>query len=99
MLFGCPFISLIAVPSSMMCFGMTGISTSDMAIHNAGCGLARLSTTVRSSGVSIESTGAHIPVNGWLFLTTSIENFTSADVIGAPSWKVAPLTRFRVTVI
>ena len=96
-LFGCPFISLSGV-SPMMCLGMTGMSTSDIAIHSAGCSVARLRTTVRSSGVSIDSSGAHIPVNGWLAWIASIENFTSADVIGTPSWKVAPSTRCRVTV-
>ena len=77
---------------------MMGSITSDMAIHRAGCGLARCRTTVWSSGVSMDSSGPHIPVNGWFCFTTWMENSTSADVMGTPSWNVALSVMWMVIV-
>ena len=50
-----------------------------------------------SSGVSTASTAPNIVLKGWLALIVAIENATSLDVIGTPSWKVACSTKFSVT--
>ena len=69
-----------------------------MASSRAGWGLDSLMTAVWSSGVSTRSTGAYIVLKGWFSFTVRIENATSFEVMGMPSWKVAPSTSFRVTV-
>ena len=68
-----------------------------MASSRAGCGCDSVMTAVRGSGVLTVSTGANIDLKGWFAFTVSIENATSSEVIGLPSWKVAPSTRLSVT--
>ena len=69
-----------------------------MASSRAGWGCESLMTAVRSSGVSTLSTGAIMVLNGWFAFTVMMEKATSLEVMGWPSWKVAPSTSFRVTV-
>ena len=81
-----------------MCSGMMERSCEDIASSRAGWGFESLMTAVRSSGVSTLSTGAIIVLNGWFAFTVMMENATSLEVMGWPSWKVAPSTSLRVTV-
>ena len=54
-------------------------------------------TAVYGSGVSTFSTGPIMVVNGWLALMAMMENATSAEVTGLPSWNTAFLRRFSVS--
>ena len=80
-----------------MCLGKIGHSAGDMASTMAGCGVLMRMMAVWASGVSTLSTGPIMVVNGWLALMAMIENATSADVTGLPSWNTASLRRFRVS--
>ena len=75
---------------------MIGHSTGDMHNRMAGCGLESRMTAVYGSGVSAPDTGAYMALKGWLALIAMMENATSSEVIGVPSWNLAPLTRCRV---
>jgi len=77
---------------------MTGNRTGDIAMRMPGCGLLRLMTTVVSSGVSTDSTGPNMVLNGWLALFISMENATSDALMASPSWNTALSTRFSVRV-
>ena len=77
---------------------MIGSNCDDIASSSAGCGCESLSTAVCASGVSTASTGAYMVLKGWFSCTVRIEKATSLEVIGLPSWKVAPSTRWSVTV-
>lgn len=46
------------------------------------------------NGVSTRSTGASIVLNAWFDLMVMIDQATSSDVTGRPSWKVAPGASF-----
>ena len=77
-----------------MCLGMIGQSGGDSAYRIAGCGwLMRMMATL-GLGVSTRSTAASMVENGWLALIAMIENATSSDVTGLPSWKTALGTTF-----
>ena len=47
-------------------------------------------TAVYGSGVSTPDTGAYMALKGWLALIAMMENATSSEVIGVPSWNLAP---------
>ena len=68
-----------------------------MASSSAGCGCFSLTTTVCASGVSTPETAPSDVLNGWLAFWVSMENLTSAEVIGLPSWNVASVRSLKVT--
>ncbi len=80
-----------------MCFGTIGVRCGDRDSSSEGTGRFVRMMAVYESGVSTPVTFAYIATpNGWLFLTMSIENATSAEVTGMPSWNTAFFTRWNV---
>jgi len=79
-------------PSPNTCLGMIGQNGGDSASRIAGCGAESRITAMLGAGVSTRSTGANIDWNGWFALIVMIEKATSSEVIGLPSWNVAPGT-------
>jgi len=76
---------------------MIGTIEVDIASVSAGCGCFSLTTTVWASGVSTPVTAPSEVLNGWLAFWVSIENLTSAEVTGLPSWNVASVRSLKVT--
>ena len=68
-----------------------------MASTIAGCGVLMRMMAVCASGVSTFSTGPSIVVKGWFALIAMMENATSSEVMGLPSWNTAPRRRFSVS--
>src|SRR5712664_3010007 len=87
---------LKSVPS-YKCFGTIGIEPTSKMPRNGPNGCFNVKTTVKSSGASIFSTcTVLLRARGWVCLSMSIENSTSADVNGLPSCQVTPGLSLKV---
>ena len=77
---------------SSRCFGRIGTSVGWKTERKNACGAPRWNTTVWSSGVSMDlRSRKFVRPRAWSGrITCSTENFTSALVMGLPSWNLTP---------